>query len=77
LGLFSRDSWLAVLMGQGIVPAAYDRLADRLPLGEVADRLRDLRERIAINAAALPAHAEFIQGYCAATGTADDRAVTA
>ncbi len=59
LGLFSRDSWLAVLMGQGIVPAAYDRLADRLPLGESrrspagsARAHRHQRRR------ALPAHAE-------------------
>ncbi|MBN8813415.1 MULTISPECIES: tryptophan halogenase family protein [Sphingomonas] len=78
LGLFSRDSWLAVLMGQGILPEAHDRLADRAPLDEVADRLAELRERIATNAAALPAHAEFIASYCsAARGTADDRAVTA
>ena len=78
LGLFSRDSWLAVLMGQGIMPQAYDRLADRAPLDEVVDRLTDLKERIATNAAALPAHAEFIESYCSATrGSADDKAVSA
>ncbi|MCH7861948.1 MAG: tryptophan 7-halogenase [Proteobacteria bacterium] len=78
LGLFSRDSWLAVLMGQGILPQAHDRLADRAPLDEVAERLADLRERIATNAAALPAHAEFIHGYCSAPrGSADDKAVVA
>ncbi len=66
LGLFSRDSWLAVLMGQGIVPEGYDRQADRAPLDQVAGRLADLRERIASNAAALPAHADFLAGYCPA-----------
>jgi tryptophan halogenase len=78
LGLFSRDSWLAVLMGQGVIPQAYDRMADRAPLDEVADRLADLKERIATNAAALPGHAEFIESYCsAARGAADDQAVVA
>jgi tryptophan halogenase len=78
LGLFSRDSWLAVLIGQGILPQAYDRQADRAPLDEVAARLADLRERIATNAAALPAHAEFIQSYCSASkGAAGERAVVA
>ena len=57
--------WLK-LMGQGIVPEAYDRQADRAPLDQVAGRLADLRERIASNAAALPAHADFLSGYCPA-----------
>jgi tryptophan 7-halogenase len=66
LGLFSRDSWLAVLMGQGITPEGYDRQADRAPLDQVAGRLADLRARIAGNAAALPPHADFLAGYCPA-----------
>ncbi len=66
LGLFSRDSWLAVLMGQGILPEAWDRQADRAPLDQVAGRLADLRARIASNAAALRAHADFLAGYCPA-----------
>jgi hypothetical protein len=30
-GLFSRDSWLSVLEGQGLTPRAHDRLAESLP----------------------------------------------
>jgi len=78
LGLFSRDSWLAVLAGQGIEPRAHDRAAERLPLNEVVDRLADLRERITTNAASLPRHAEFIASYCpAGSGKADAQAVSA
>src|SRR3546814_5435836 len=51
LGLFSRDSWLSVFEGQGIVPRAYSPLAERLPLPELQRRLNDLAERIAVNAA--------------------------
>src|SRR3546814_8187825 len=49
LGLFSRDSWLSVFEGQGIVPRAYSPLAERLPLPELQRRLNDLAERIAVN----------------------------
>src|SRR6202011_1989546 len=31
-GLFARDSWLSVLIGQGIMPQGYDRLADAFEL---------------------------------------------
>jgi hypothetical protein len=36
-GFFSRDSWLAVLFGQGLMPGAYDR-PGRLHAGRVARR---------------------------------------
>jgi tryptophan halogenase len=64
-GFFSRDSWLAVLFGQGLMPRTYDRLADFLTVGQLADKLRDLHERVAAHAAGMPAHAELIASYCA------------
>lgn len=66
LGLFSRDSWLAVLEGQGILPRDYSRLADLLPMVELERRLAALRARIAHNAAGVASHADFIAGYCGA-----------
>lgn len=63
-GLFARDSWLSVLIGQGIVARGYDRLADALPLDEVEARLADLADRIAANAATMTPHADFIADYC-------------
>jgi len=68
LGLFSRDSWLAVLEGQGVVPHANNALAERLPLSKLQRRLDDLADRIAVNAADMTPHAEFIASYCAAAG---------
>ena len=46
-GFFSRDSWLAVLFGQGLTPRAYDRLADFIPLDELDAKLRVLHTRVA------------------------------
>lgn len=65
-GLFARDSWLAVLVGQGVLPRGYDPLADAAPLDLIEERLRDFRERIAAGVAAMPSHADFVAGYCEA-----------
>jgi tryptophan halogenase len=65
-GLFSRDSWLAVLVGQGIVPRGHSRLADRLAPDELVAKLRDLRRRIRTNVDAMTDHAEFVASYCQA-----------
>ncbi|MBO9713264.1 tryptophan halogenase family protein [Sphingomonas sp.] len=64
LGLFSRDSWLAVLLGQGITPRGYSPLANALSQDEMLRRLADLRQRIADNAQDLSGHAEFLASYC-------------
>ena len=63
-GLFSRDSWLAVLIGQGIEPQGYDPLAEALPLDILDERLRDFRARIATNIAAMTPHGVFVADYC-------------
>ncbi|HEY2177114.1 MAG TPA: tryptophan halogenase, partial [Caulobacteraceae bacterium] len=65
--LFARDSWLAVLLGQGITPQGYDRTADAFDLAMVTERLDGFAERIAGNVAAMPSHAEFIASYCQAS----------
>jgi tryptophan halogenase len=65
-GLFARDSWLAVLVGQGILPEGYDRLADAFALDKLHERLAEFRTRIAQNVATMAAHADFIEDYCRA-----------
>jgi tryptophan halogenase len=65
-GLFARDSWLAVLVGQGIVPEGYDRLADAFTLAALDERLTDFRNRIQTNVDAMSSHGAFIVEYCRA-----------
>lgn len=48
---FARDSWLAVLFGQGVLPMRIDPLVAALPAAEVAQAMAGLRGAIA---AALP-----------------------
>jgi tryptophan halogenase len=69
-GLFSRDSWLSVLFGQGVMPRGYNRLADRLPLPELEAKMQDLKSRIDMNVAAMSAHGDFIASYCSETAPA-------
>ena len=63
-GFFSRDSWLAVLFGQGLMPGAYDRLADFMPASLLDARLRELHARVATHVNAMPAHAEVVERHC-------------
>jgi tryptophan halogenase len=65
-GLFSRDSWLAVLVGQGIEPGAYNPLAEAIPLADLEAKLADLKYRIDVNAEDMTKHGDFIGGYCPA-----------
>ncbi len=63
-GFFSRDSWLAVLFGQGLMPKAHDRLADFMPREQLDAKLRELHARVAAHVAEMPAHEEIIARYC-------------
>ncbi|MDZ3832969.1 MAG: tryptophan halogenase family protein [Sphingopyxis sp.] len=65
-GLFGPPSWQAVFVGQGIMPAAADRLADAMPDAVLADRLGKLAQTIERGAATAPLHADFVARYCPA-----------
>lgn len=65
-GLFSRDSWLSVMFGQGLEPAGYDPLADCIDLDVTEAKTADFASRIDAAVAALPSHRDFIASYCAA-----------
>ncbi|HUQ11644.1 MAG TPA: tryptophan halogenase family protein [Steroidobacteraceae bacterium] len=62
-GFFSRDSWLAVLFGQGLMPRTYDRLADFIPTEELSAKLRELHAEVAAHVDDMPSHADVIARY--------------
>ena len=74
--LFHEASWLAVLLGQGIVPDHYDRLADAIPAREARAVLSGMRNVIAQTAAAMPGHAHFIERHCRAAAPVIRETVT-
>lgn len=64
-GLFLKPSWVAVYLGQGIVPKTYDSRVDQLDLEKLAENFAQLRHTIAATVAQLPGHAQSIERYCA------------
>lgn len=65
-GLFGPPSWQAVFVGQGIVPAGADRLADAMPAETLRERLAGLVTTIGRGVADAPMHADFVARYCPA-----------
>jgi tryptophan halogenase len=64
--LFANPSWIAVYLGQGIVPARAPALAAMRSQVPVAERLASIRTAMTEAVAAMPSHAEFIARHCAA-----------
>ncbi len=64
--LFKPASWLAVMTGQGLVPAAYDPMADALATPDVVRALGVMRDMIARAAAQQPDHGDYIARNCSA-----------
>jgi tryptophan halogenase len=60
-GLFHEPSWVAVYIGQGIVPEAWDQRADAPDSTSLGQGLDHLRAQIRQVVATLPDHREFIE----------------
>jgi len=64
--LFPVQSWLSVMIGQSIVPHAYDPMADTLDPRKIEANLEDIRTKAKQAADAMPQHLEFINRNCPA-----------
>jgi len=62
--LFSKASWIAVLLGQGITPQSYDPIVRNLPQTTVSESLESMRLAMIKEAGRMPTHADFIKSYC-------------
>jgi len=60
--LFQPTSWLAVMLGQDIIPEAYDPLADIVSDDAVAAHFERLREAVAGTIETMPTMAAMLQG---------------
>jgi tryptophan halogenase len=60
-GLFLEPSWIAVYVGQGIVPEGWDERADLGDEAALGRAMEKLRGRIAAAVEQMPDHAAFIQ----------------
>ncbi|WP_448501566.1 tryptophan halogenase family protein [Sphingomonas sp.] len=64
--LFAENSWVQVMMGQGIVPRAWHPIAARLSDDELARLLGGIRDQVARTVASLPGHGAYVARYCGA-----------
>lgn len=62
--LFGEESWIQVMLGQGISPSAYHPMADVMTDRELEDFLKKLRKSMHQLVDKLPSHQAFIDYYC-------------
>jgi tryptophan halogenase len=64
--LFAEASWIAVLLGQGVMPEGYEPMADARDPADVARRMAGMKNHIARAVLQMPTHAGFISEHCRA-----------
>lgn len=64
--LFKDSSWVQVMLGQGVMPADYNPMANQLDDGQLAQFMDDVRKIIEQAVDKLPKHADYIAQHCAA-----------
>ena len=64
--LFAENSWVQVMMGQGIMPQSHHPIAEKLRDDELDKLLGVLRDNVARTVAGLPEHAAYVANYCGA-----------
>jgi tryptophan 7-halogenase len=63
-GFFLEPSWLAVYLGQGVVPDDHDPLSARLSDTQLHQKLEAQRAAVTAATAAYPKHGDFLARYC-------------
>jgi tryptophan halogenase len=58
---FSRDSWLAVLLGQSVIPSRIDPLTDAVAPEEAEQAMEQMRAAIRTFVDRLPKYSDFLQ----------------
>lgn len=64
--LFAENSWVQVMMGQGITPASHHPITRNMDDRHLADFLGEIRKDAARTLMRLPKHQQFIDQYCPA-----------
>ncbi|MEW6998620.1 tryptophan halogenase family protein [Colwelliaceae bacterium BS250] len=68
VGLFRVDSWVQVMMGQGLMPEQHHRAGSVLPVEGLKEQMIALKRMIEHSVSQLPEHADFIKKYCPSQG---------
>ena len=63
---YVEPSWVAILLGNGIVPKSYHPFVDSIPEDELRRLMHQRRDELARVAGAMPTHQAFIERFCLA-----------
>jgi tryptophan 7-halogenase len=69
--LFAENSWIQVMLGQGITPQQHHPIADLMDDRELNGFLEDIRTRVERTVAQLPPHAAYVARHCPAKPPVD------
>ena len=64
--LFGANSWIQVMMGQGVMPRSYHPTADVMDVPDLQRFLDEIRTNVITTAERLPAHMDYLRSYCPA-----------
>ena len=68
--LFGENSWIQVMLGQGLLPEQYHPIVDQMTDDELRRFMHGAEAFVAQQVGRLPGHQEFIDHYCKAAGGA-------
>ena len=61
--VFSENSWVQVMLGQGIMPRGYHNIADAMSKAQLAGYLESIGADVARKLQSMPGHGDFIRKY--------------
>ena len=64
--LFGENSWVQVMLGQGLMPEQYHPIVDLMEQTELQQFLSQIEQRTARQVQQLPTHHDFVQHHCSA-----------
>jgi len=64
--LFGENSWIQVMLGQGIMPQQYHTVADVMSDTELTRFLQGIKAQVDNTVAKLPRHQAYVEQYCKA-----------
>ncbi|MGB6231578.1 MAG: tryptophan halogenase family protein [Litorimonas sp.] len=62
--LFAENSWVQVMLGQGLMPQSHHPVADMMNPAELRDFLAHIDSNVRRTVAGLPSHQAYLQSYC-------------
>ncbi|MFC4309760.1 tryptophan halogenase family protein [Steroidobacter flavus] len=65
--LFAENSWIQVMLGQGIVPKQYHQVADLMGDAELSRFLDQIKSHVDSTVLQLPKHQAYVEQYCKAS----------